>query len=239
MPVGHVEPDDGVLGHPVEVLDQRPQAVAVGGDEHGAAGLEVGDDGVVPVRQHAHDDVGQALGAGTDLRRQRGVARVVVLRPRVVVGQGRRRGVVGAAPAHELLLAVLGQRLGLVLALQRAVVALVQPPRPAHRDPQPVGRLQRQLGRADGPLLQRRVHDVGQQVVLDEQRAAAHGLGHALLGEVDVDPAGEQVLLVPVALAVAEQHERADHRGDRRWSGREAARSRQVRRRDAGVTSHP
>ena len=40
------------------------------------------------------------------------------------------------------------------------------------------------------------------------------GLGDALLAEVDVDPAGEQVPAVPVALAVAEQDERADHQGD-------------------------
>ena len=55
---------------------------------------------------------------------------------------------------------------------------------------------------------------VRQQVVLDEQLAPALGLGDALLAEVDVDPAGEQVLAVPVALAVAEQDERADHQGD-------------------------
>ena len=51
----------------------------------------------------------------------------------------------------------------------------------------------------------------GQQVVLDEQLTAALGLGLALGGEVDVDPAGEQVLLVPVALAVAKQHEGGGH----------------------------
>ena len=144
-----------------------------------------------------------------------GVARVVELRVRMVLGQRRRRGVVRAAPQHELLLTELGEGLGLVLALQRAVVALVEAPRAAHRDPHPVGLGERQLGGADRPALQRRVHDVRQQAVLDEQRPAAGRLGHALVGEIDVDPPGEQVLLVPLALAVAEQDERGEHGGDR------------------------
>ena len=140
-----------------------------------------------------------------------GVLRVVELGALVVDVERRRRRVVRAAPPHELLLAELGQRLRLVLALQRAVVPLVQPPRPAHRDPQPVGGVEGQFGGADRPPLQRRVHDAGQQVVLDEQLAAAPGLGLALGREVDVDPPGEEVLLVPVALPVAEQHERGRH----------------------------
>src|SRR5690606_34318155 len=45
----------------VQVLDQGAQAVAVGGDEDRAAGEEVRDDVVEPVRQHADDDVLEAL----------------------------------------------------------------------------------------------------------------------------------------------------------------------------------
>ena len=40
-----------------------------------------------------------------------------------------------------------------------------------------------------------------------QQLAAAPRLGLALVGEVDVDPAGEEVLRVPLALAVPEQHQ--------------------------------
>ena len=43
----------------------------------------------------------------------------------------RRRHVVGAAPEHELLVAELVPGLLLALALERAVVALVEPPRAA------------------------------------------------------------------------------------------------------------
>ena len=48
----------------------------------------------------------------------------------------------------------------------------------------------------------------GSRSVLAQQLAAAPGLGLALGGQVDVDPAGEQVLRVPLALAVPEQHQR-------------------------------
>ena len=77
-----------------------------------------------------------------------GVARVAGLRVLVVVVDRRRRDVVGAAPEHELLLAVLLEGLLLVLALQRAVVPLVEPPGAAHRDPVPVGRVEREVGGA-------------------------------------------------------------------------------------------
>ncbi len=48
-----------------------------------------------------------------------------------------------------------------------------------------------------------------------QQLAAAARLGHPLLGQVDVDPAGEQVLGVPLALAVAEQDQRVRGARDR------------------------
>ena len=87
----------------------------------------------------------------------------------------RRRGVVGAAPEHELLLAVLGERRGLVLALQRAVVPLVEPPRAPDRDPR-AGRPRASASSAvrDRAAQQRGVHArraAGR--ALDQQLAAA------------------------------------------------------------------
>src|SRR6478736_6283754 len=66
----------------------------------------------------------------------------------------RRRDVVAAAPDEHLLLAELGRRLGLVEALQRAVVPLVQAPVLLDRQPQPVHLFQREVERADGALQQ-------------------------------------------------------------------------------------
>ena len=72
----------------------------------------------------------------------------------------------------------------------------------------PVGDVEGDLAGADRPAQQGRVHHVGQQPVLDEQLAAAARLVLAGLAQADVDPSGEQVLLVPFALTVAEQHKR-------------------------------
>ena len=176
-------------------------------DEHRPPGAQVRHDVVVPVGQHPHHDVLEALGARHHLVGQVRVRRVADLRPLVAVGQGRGRCVVGPAPQHELLLAELGEGLLLVLALQRPVVALVEPPAAPHRQPHPVGGVQRDLRGPDRAAHHRGVQHVRQQAALGEQLTAPARLGRALLGQADVDPAGEEVLLVPVALAVPEQDE--------------------------------
>ncbi len=162
----------------------------------------------LPVGQEALDDVLEALGA-RHLLAQVGVARVARLRPLVVVLDRRWRYVEAAPPGHELLLAVLLEGLLLVLALQSAVVPLVEPPRAPDRDPVTLGHVEGEVGRGDGAPQQRGVHDVGEQVVLDELLAAADRLVAALVAERDVDPAREQVARVPLALAVAEQDQGA------------------------------
>ena len=51
------------------------------------------------------------------------------------------------------------------------------------------------------------MHDVGEHARGAQVGAALARFVAALVGEVDVDPTGEQVLEVPGALAVAQQHE--------------------------------
>src|SRR5437660_2495407 len=202
-----VQADDVLVGDLVEVLDQRPQRVAVGRDEHHAARSQVGHDPVVPVRQHARHHVLQALAARPQLGREAGVAGIAGLALQRLALQRRRRGVVRAAPEHELLLAVPLERLPLVLPLQRTVVALVQPPRPPDRDPVPAADVERDVRGADGAAQDGRVQDVGQQPAVAQQLARSLRLGLAGRGEADVHPAGEQVQGVPLALAVAEQQQ--------------------------------
>ena len=103
-------------------------------------------------------------------------------------------------------------------------MALVEAPGALHRDP---GRsaLERDVRGLDGPGQHRGVQDVGRRAGLAKQFAGALRLGDARLAEPDVDPAGEQVLLVPVTVAVTEQDERGGHASDlpawrcpvRRW----------------------
>jgi hypothetical protein len=55
------------------------------------------------------------------------------------------------------------------------------------------------------------VHDVRVHGRRREIAATAAGFVATLVGQVDVDPAGEEVLQVPLALAVAKQHEGVRH----------------------------
>ncbi len=75
----------------------------------------------------------------------------------------------------------------------------------------PVGSVEREVAGRDRAPQQRGVHDVGQQPGLAQLHPAGDGLVAALVGEGYVDPAGEEVLGVPVALAVPEQDQRVRH----------------------------
>ena len=223
MPVGISSSVMASSAIALDVLAQRPDGVPVRGHQHRAAllggGAKIGHDGGLPVRDGPAHHVGQALGA-------RDVARVEVPVPGVaghVVGVARaeRRGrrVVAAPPQHELGLPELLLDLGLVLALQVAVVAFVEAPVPADREPAAPGRRQGDLGRADGPGQDRGVqYPQVQRLLGGQQLAAGPGLGLAGRGQVHVDPAREQVVGVPGRLAVAEE-DQVEHAcdGTRGW----------------------
>ena len=88
-------------------------------------------------------------------------------------------------------------------------MTLVEAPVADHRDPEPVGPVEGDVRGRDRAAQQRRVDDVGQQVVLDEELAPAFGLGPALVGERHIDPTGELVGRIPFALAVPHQDQGA------------------------------
>src|SRR5690606_36671133 len=216
---GDVQARDVLVGDAVEVLHQRAQRVAVGGDEHGLAGGEVGLDALLPVRQEALDDVLEALGLGQLVTEAR-VLRVLVLRERGAELDRRLRGVVGAAPGHQLLLAVLLADLALVQTLQGAVVTLVEAPVALDGDPVTVRGVQGQVRGHDRAALEGGVDHIREDAGLLHQLTAGGRLLTALVREVDVHPAGEQVLRIPFALAVAEQHECVGHALSLRGSAR-------------------
>ena len=175
----------------------------MGGDQHGLAGAQLRLDGGLEVGLDTLDDVGQALGFRN---RVTGVTRVVVLRVLVVRVDLGRRGRVGATPQHELLVTVLLTNLGLVLALQSAVVTLVETPVTLNRNPQTICGIQSDVGGVDGATQQGGEHDVRKDVLLLEQLAATLGFGFTLLGQRYVDPAGELVSFIPCALSMTEQY---------------------------------
>ena len=189
------------------MLDQGAQAVAVGGDQHLAAGADGRGNGVVPERQHAFHGVFQALGGRQLVGRDLGVAAVETGVALVVQRQRIGRDGVGTAPDQHLLVAVLGGRLGLVQALQGAVVTLVQAPVHAHRGVHGIHGVQGDPQGADGALEHGRVGQVEGVAFFLEQFARLAGLFAARVGQVDVGPAGETVFQIPLAFAVAHQNE--------------------------------
>ncbi len=211
------------VGDPLEVLAEGPDAVAVRGDEHGAAllggGAQVGQDVRLPVGRRAPHDVGQALGAGDVRRVDVPVAGITGDVEGVVRRQRRGRRVVAAPPGQQLRCPELLLDLGLVLPLQVPVVALVEAPVTAHRDPAATGRGEGELRRADGPGQDRGVEHpevegvVGVRAGLGQQLPAGAGLGLPSVGQAHVDPAREQVLRVPGGLAVAEEDQVKGGRG--------------------------
>ena len=85
-------------------------------------------------------------------------------------------------------------------------MTLVQTPAALDRNPQAIGLVQRHVGGVDGATQHRGEDDVRQDVLLLEQAAAVLGFLDTLLGQRDVDPAGELIGFIPCALSVTEQY---------------------------------
>ena len=173
-------------------------------NQNGLACCEVGLDVRLPVGKHTAQNVLQALGARSVLNIR--VAGVVCLRVGVVVIQRGRRNVVGTTPRHELLVAVFLADLGLILTLQSTVVTLVQTPGALDGNPQAVCSIQCKVCGVDCATLQGGVNNIGEDVALCQQLAATLSLSAALIGQVNVHPTGEQVLFIPLGLAVAQEY---------------------------------
>jgi len=210
-PRGDVEPCDGIVRNLVQMLDQGAKAVPMGCHEYSLIVPQIGYDGVVPVGQHACDNVFQAFRTRAGLGGQGRVPRVVELGELRVDVQFRRRGVVRTPPNHELLLAEFVADLGLVLALQRAVVAFVEPPRALDRDPVAVAAVQGEVRGVDGPPQHGGVDHIRQQVFALEQLGPPDRFGGALLSDVHIHPAGEQVFSVPFGFAMSKKNQCVRH----------------------------
>ena len=108
------------------------------------------------------------------------------------------------------MLAEAGRGLGLVESLQVPVVAFVQSPSPMHRHPHQIHFVENEPKGAYRPLEHRGVRDVKGESLSAQPRARIPRLLHALRGEIDIDPAREPVLPIPLALPVTEKHQ-IDH----------------------------
>ena len=190
------------------MLDDGAQRVAVRGDHDGLAGLDRGNDGLVPVGQQTRDDVLEALAHGDRLA---GVAGILILRELGAGLDGGRSHVEGTAPQHELLLAVLVADFLLVLALERTVVTLVEAPIALNGDPMAISGVESQVRGHDGATQHRREQEVRENAGFLEELTTVGSLRAALVRQRNIHPTGEEVLCIPFALAVAEQHQFVAH----------------------------
>src|SRR6185503_1578987 len=125
----------------------------------------------------------------------------------IVRRKGRRRNVVAPAPDLHLRFAMLRRGLGLIQALQRAVMAFVEPPRAMDRNSEEVHLVKCDPQRADGALQHRRMRDVELEFFGGHHPAGLARFLAALVAQVDVGPPGKSVFTVPRAFAVAKENE--------------------------------
>ena len=174
------------------------------GDENGLAGFEVRNDDVFEIRHHAGDARLQGLGRGKFVCRD-GLEHLLVLRVAlVIVSQFGRSDVEGTSPDLDLVVAVLGGGLGLVEALEHAVMLLVQLPCADDRDVLLIELAKDVVCGMDGSLEVRGVADVEFEAFFFQQLTAAFGFFDTGFGQIDIGPAGEQVGLVPLGLTVSD-----------------------------------
>ena len=133
---GDVEFGDVGVGDIVQVLHEGTEGVTVCCHENGFAGQDSGEDFFFKVGDEADDYVFQAFGCRYFA--EVSVAGVVCLGVGAVFFDGWRRGVVGAAPCHELVIAVFFFGFCLVKSLQCTVVAFVETPIADDGDPEEV-----------------------------------------------------------------------------------------------------
>ncbi len=85
-------------------------------------------------------------------------------------------------------------------------MAFVQAPVEGHRQPHPIHLVERQPERADGPFQDRGVGNIEIEAGRSQGAPGLARFDDALFGQVDIDPAGKAVFLIPGGFAVAQQN---------------------------------
>src|SRR5262249_18444627 len=120
----------------------------------------------------------------------------------------RRRHVVGAAPDMDLLLAPALARIVLVEAGEIAIVAFVEREVFPGREAGLADLREQQIERMLGAREHRGERDVELKALPPQLAAGVFRLRNALLRQVRILPAREQVFQIPFALAVTHEHEK-------------------------------
>ena len=168
--------------------------------------LEGREDLALPVRHNTLDAVLKSFCARNVLVWNESVARILGSAVRIVLRKVVRSHVEAAAPDEHLLVTVLLGGLGLVQTLKHSVMLLVEPPGLLYRDPVEIHSVEDVVEGLDGSLEVGCVGHFEGDSGLFEGLSGVEGFLNALLAEVNVGPACEPVLLVPLAFAVTDKY---------------------------------
>ena len=186
--------------------EQRAERIPVGDDQDALSAVHRRRDGLAPVRQQARPHVAQALGGW-------GAIRLPGARC-----QRRGRGGETSLPPDDAVRAIAHARLPPRQALQRPVVAFVQPPALLHRYAVESHGLEDDAQCLRGAPQTRGERDVEFEAGVAQPSGGVFGLAPAVDAQLHVAPAREAPLAVRNALAVAEECEtKHGHSASRRW----------------------
>ena len=122
---GNVQLDDIGIGHVVEILDQRTQAVPVRCYQHALSGTNRRRDPIMPTTQKSRQSVFQTFRSGNLFLTEFPVTHIVSGMSWVFLFESRRTNVVASPSQFDLRLTELFGRLGFVQPLQSAVMPFV------------------------------------------------------------------------------------------------------------------
>mmetsp|Transcript_29080 Transcript_29080/g.79827 ORF Transcript_29080/g.79827 Transcript_29080/m.79827 type:complete len:215 (-) Transcript_29080:155-799(-) len=186
------------------MLDQGAQRVAVCGHQNRLAGLDLGSNFIVPVRNDAVQGRGQGFGKFV-VKFKSGISFVI---GRVMFAGLVHDGwwhVVGTTPHEHLVLAEFIHRFLLVQSLQGTVVTFVQLPSFGDGDPHALRLFQHVPQGANGALQERSKGNLGFQSFLGNQLTSLHDFLLSLVGQGAIVPAGELVFEIPCGFSVTDQ----------------------------------
>mmetsp|Transcript_7598 Transcript_7598/g.22264 ORF Transcript_7598/g.22264 Transcript_7598/m.22264 type:complete len:374 (-) Transcript_7598:147-1268(-) len=201
----NVELGNLALVDSVQVLDEGPEGVSVGGNDDRSAVRQLGGDGFLPVGNDALEGGGEGLGEFLGPVLEVGVALVV---GGVVLGglvDGGWGNIVAASPDEYLVLSELVDGLLLVESLESTVVSFVDLPGLGDGDPHAVGLFEDVPEGSDGTLLHGGKGDVGLDSGLADELSSLGGLDVSGVTERTIVPSGELVSEVPGRFSVSDE----------------------------------
>jgi hypothetical protein len=202
-----IQTDDFLIGEFIEMLDEGPETVPVGGDDHTLSFEDCRSDGIFPIREKAFNSILEALSQRKKILGEVCVAPIPARITFIILREQWRADIIASAPEKDFFLPLFLGCLRLIQTLQSPIVTLVQPPGPIDRDPHHIEFIEGQPQRPYSPFQHRGVGDVEHIAFFSENFPRLYGFVDALFIQVHIGPPRKKVLFIPNALSMAEQND--------------------------------